>query len=345
MKAHVLHGVNQLRMEEVNTPVLGDDEVLVRVKNAGICGSDIPRIFTMGAHKHPLIPGHEFAGEVVEDKTGEWNGKRVGIFPLIPCKTCPQCKKQQYEMCQDYNYLGSRCDGGFAEYVAVPKWNLLELPDTVDFQDAAMLEPMAVAAHAMRAINPGPEDVVAVYGLGTIGLLLTMLLKEAGIGRILVIGNKDIQREKAIEIGVQESDFCDLRTEQVDLWINEKTNGRGVECFFECVGKNETIVEAIDVTAHGGKIMLVGNPHSDMWFEKDNYWKILRKQLALKGTWNSSYTGEDTDDWHYVLDRIAAGRIAPSKLISHCFSLEDLESGLHIMRDKTEEYVKVMIEY
>ncbi len=169
MKAHVLEKVNDLQFREVDMPEVPEGWVLVKVKNVGVCGSDIPRIYQTGAHRHPLIPGHEFAGEVVE------TGERVGVFPLIPCGKCPQCRKKQYEMCADYNYLGSRCDGGFAEYVAVPKWNLLSLPDSVSFEDAAMLEPTAVAAHAMRAMAVQPDETICVCGLGTIGLLLVML--------------------------------------------------------------------------------------------------------------------------------------------------------------------------
>ena len=156
MKAWVLHGVNDIRLEEKEEPQLRADEALVCVKAAGICGSDIPRIYKTGAHVHPLIPGHEFSGQVV--KVGKradikWLHKRVGIFPLIPCRKCAACQRQQYELCRDYGYLGSRRNGGFAEYTAVPQWNLIELPDSVSYEEAAMLEPMAVAVHAMRRLR------------------------------------------------------------------------------------------------------------------------------------------------------------------------------------------------
>ena len=130
MKAWVLHGVNDLRLETVPIPLPEEQEVLVEVKATGICGSDIPRIYHTGAHIHPLIPGHEFSGEVVEVGKGtdrKWIGQRVGIFPLIPCGECGLCRKKQYEMCRNYSYLGSRRNGGFAEYAAVPAWNLVLL--------------------------------------------------------------------------------------------------------------------------------------------------------------------------------------------------------------------------
>ncbi|MDE7206536.1 MAG: alcohol dehydrogenase catalytic domain-containing protein, partial [Lachnospiraceae bacterium] len=170
MKAWVLHDVNRIHFEEVEKPRPAENEVLVSVKAAGICGSDIPRIYKTGAHVHPLVPGHEFSGQVIEvgKRAGTaWIGKRVGIFPLIPCGTCTACQKRHYELCRNYSYLGSRRNGGFAEYVAVPEWNLIELPDSVPYEEAAMLEPMAVAVHAMRRVQLHKNDTAVILGLGT----------------------------------------------------------------------------------------------------------------------------------------------------------------------------------
>lgn len=345
MKAWVLHGINDLRYEAVDDPVISAHEVLVSVKAAGICGSDIPRIYQTGAHVHPLVPGHEFAGVVTGIGSGvdkAWMGARVGVFPLIPCKECAPCKRKQYEMCRNYSYLGSRRDGGFAEYAAVPAGNLIRLPDNVAYEEAAMLEPMAVAVHAMRRINPIDTDIVTVCGLGTIGLLLVMFLKEVGVENILVIGNKEFQKQTALNLGIRLDNYCDNRTCDVAKWIADRTDGNGTDVFYECVGKNETFAQAVDCTGAAGKICLVGNPYSDMSLEKSIYWKILRNQLFITGTWNSSFTNSRDDDWYYVLERLESKRIEPSKLISHHLELEELEQGLHIMRDKTEDYIKVM---
>ncbi len=345
MKAYILRGINQFSLEEVKEPSLAPNEVLVQVKAVGICGSDIPRVYTTGTYSYPLIIGHEFSGVVT--KVGEnvdncWCGKRVGVFPLIPCKICGPCQKKQYEMCRKYSYLGSRRDGGFAQFVAVPVENLIELSENVSFEEAAMLEPMAVAVHAMRNICPSKTDTVVICGLGTIGLLLVQFLKEAGIHNILTVGNKEFQRQAIVKLGISEGNYCDSKKENVEQWINKKTNGNGVDIFFECVGKNETVTQAVNSTIPGGKVMLVGNPYSDMCLEKSVYWKILRNQLTVKGTWNSSFTGEETDDWHYVLERLEENKVNPAQFITHRFSLEEIAQGFHIMRDKSEDYVKVM---
>ena len=144
-------------------------------------------------------------------------------------------------------------------------------------------------------------------------------------------------------LGIEAKNYCDTKSENVVEWVLEKTDGIGAYAIFECVGRNETVSQAIEVAAPAGKVMLLGNPASDMKLQKNVYWKILRNQLNVMGTWNSSFTGESKDDWHYVVDKLKEGAIAPSKLISHRLKLADLNTGLHIMRDKTEDYVKIMV--
>lgn len=345
MKAWVLHEAGDLRFETVPKPSPGKEEVLIRVKATGICGSDIPRIYQNGAYTHPLIPGHEFSG-TVEDTGAEvdadWLGQRVGVFPLIPCGNCPPCRNRLYELCRNYSYLGSRKNGAFAEYVTVPAENLLCLPDEMTFEEAAMLEPMAVAVHAMRRVSPSARDTVAVCGLGTIGLFLVMFLLEAGIKNLLVIGNKECQRQNVHMLGLTDDAYCDSRKQDAVRWLLEHTKGRGADVFFECVGKNETCSLAVQNAAPMGKVMLVGNPFTDMNLSRDIYWKILRNQLTVTGSWNSSFLHSPEDDWNYVLERAAERKIRPAKLITHRMPLEELEKGFHIMRDKTENYVKIM---
>lgn len=373
MKAWVLHRAGDIRLEIIQEPEIGTDEALIQVKAAGICGSDIQRVFDTGAHVHPLIIGHEFSGTVVRvgaEADPAWLGRRVGVYPLIPCRECACCKKGQYELCRAYSYLGSRGNGGFAEYAAVPVRNLVELPQGVSFEAAAMLEPMAVAVHAMRRAVPIGTDIAAVCGLGTIGLLLLMFLREAGMEKVLAIGNKDFQRRKALEIGLPEDCYYDIRRGAADKWIMDRTRGMRADVFFECVGRNETVAQAVRGTAPGGRICLVGNPGSSMALEREVYWKLLRNQLTVTGTWNSSFEaaafrqpaagcadrtegslcgsgkktvqGQEEDDWQYVLERLSAGTVKPESLISHRMPLKELMDGLRIMRDKSDEYGKIM---
>lgn len=346
MKAWVLKGINDFILEDVDEPRLESDEVLVKVHSCGICGSDIPRIYKDGAHKMPLIPGHEFSGDVVKagsDMGNKWIRKRVGVFPLIPCKVCKPCMEQKYEMCRKYSYLGSRRNGGFAEYVAVPIWNLIELPDNVTYDQAAMLEPASVAAHAIRQAEVCKDQTVAIYGQGTIGMLILMLLLANGIRNIYVFGNHDLQRVMALKLGLAKDNYCDARKVDAKSWIMSYTDNRGVDVSFECVGVKETYNLAVDCTSPGGMVCLVGNPHSDMQLKRDTYWKILRNQLTLIGSWNSSFSNEGDNDWNNVIDFLKNEKINPELLISHRYSIYELEKGIEIMRDKKEDYIKIMM--
>lgn len=350
MKAWVLHGIGDLRHEDAEMPPLKPDEVLVEVKACGICGSDIPRIYQNGTYHFPTIPGHEFSGvvkEIGKEADSRLLGKRVGVFPLIPCMECGRCRRQHYEMCSHYSYLGSRTDGGFAEYAAVPQWNLAELPENVSFEQAAMLEPMAVAVHAMRGAFGSRRELtkqasIAVCGFGAVGALLTMFLLEAGCRNVLAVCNKDFQKETASGLGIPAENILDSRGQDTASWIMERTGGYGADIFFDCVGRNEVLTAGIKAAAAGGLVQLVGNPASDMALDKNVYWNILRRQLILRGSWNSSFTHSGDDDWHYCLKRLSDGRIHPERLITHRLGLTELEQGLHIMRSKTEPYGKVM---
>lgn len=353
MKAWVLHDIAQIEYEETEKPEIKENEVLVEVKAAGICGSDIPRIYKTGTYSFPLIVGHEFSGKVADcasEENKKWLGKRVGIFPLIPCRECPPCREHKYEMCRQYSYLGSRRNGGFAQYAAVPADNLIELPDTVSYEEAAMLEPMAVAVHAMRRAEKLSKDKpIVVCGLGTIGMLLMMFLLDAGFSKLLVIGNKDFQKQKVLEMGLKEDAYCSSKETDAEKWIMEQTGKRGGAVFFECVGRNETVTLGINSLMPGGELVLIGNPASDICLEKNTYWKILRNQLTLKGTWNSSFLMQDEeevrftrDDWYYVLQRMTEKKISPELLITHRFPLAELDQGFLIMRDKKEGCCKVM---
>ncbi len=413
MKAQVLYDIGEISYTDVDKPVPGENEALVKVRACGICGSDIPRIYKTGAHNMPLIPGHEFSG-VVEECASQPDlvGKRVGIFPLKPCMECPQCQSRHYEMCENYDYLGSRCDGGFADYVVAPVWNLIPIPDEVTDNEAAMLEPMCVAAHAMRKAGLGLRAMcfegdagakeqllsescagakeqllsgqrddanksIVICGLGTIGLLLAMFLKDAGYKNVLCIYNKDIQRVMLLEMGYSADNLWDYRTGDPADFIRERATRQaftganatsiqnktpGADVYFECIGTSEAYERAVSFAAPLGTVVLVGNPASDMSLKREVYWKILRNQLKLVGTWNSSFYGNPLvdskvsngagakttyiDDWNYVLSRLPEIRksgFSPENLITHRFTLDEMQKGLEIMRDKSEEYIKVMV--
>lgn len=345
MKAHVLYAVGDLRWTEVAEPVPGPGEVLVRVRAAGICGSDVARVFKTGTYHFPTIIGHEFSGEVckVYDPATQAYllGKRVGVFPLKPCFRCENCRQGVYECCTDYDYLGSRCDGGFAEYVAVPEWNLLELPETIDFPTAAMLEPASVAMHAFRRSGFRKGDAVAVVGPGTIGMILCRLAQLGGAAKTILIGRSQSKLDFAhARYGIEY--VVNSTTEDVQQRISAITNGRGVDVIFEGTGASASMDLCLNLVRYSGNIVALGNPQGDMVLEKGAYWKVLRRQLHLHGTWNSRF-GTPESDWMDIVALLDAGKLPLSSLITHKLPFDRLLEGLNIMRDQTIYSNKVML--
>lgn len=353
MKAYVLKGIGQIEYMDVPMPELKHGWALVQVRAAGICGSDIPRIFKTGTYHFPTIPGHEFAGKVVDvcdEPDKGWIGKRVGVFPLIPCKECFVCGEGHYEMCRNYDYLGSRRDGGFAEYVAVPVWNLIELPEEMSVEEAAMLEPASVALHAVSRLEIEPHDTVALYGLGTIGIIITQWLRIHGIEKVYAVGHYAGHGEMMKKTASKAYEYTNVERQEENpsewdtvSWIMEKTGGEGVAIAIDCVSSAKSLMNCLNCVRPGGQILTVGNPGGDMRIDKTSYWKILRNQIRLTGTWNSSFSHSDEDDWHRVIGMCSSRRLQLSELITHRLGFEELKRGLDIARNRQEYHNKIMI--
>lgn len=333
MKAHVLHAVNDLRYDDIDMPECPSGWAVIKVKAAGICSSDIARVFTKGTYHFPTIPGHEFSGivhSVADEGNAHLVGRHVGIFPLIPCRECPQCREKHYEMCAHYDYVGSRRDGGFAEYVAVPVWNLIMLPDNIPFTSAAMLEPLSVALHAVKIGGVKAGDNVAVIGTGMIGISAAQWAYKCGARCVTIIGRNESKRTLV--------ENCHINYEV----CTEKENIGQYDFVLEAVGTPSAVEMAISAAAPGGTVLLMGNPSGDITLSQNVYWRILRKQLHLKGTWNSSYDGTNPSDWTEAVEAISTGKIDVEPLISHVFSKEHLKDGLDLMFAHKEPYCKVM---
>ncbi len=343
MKARVLREVGNLEYCDYPMPEIKPDEVLFKVKACGICGSDIPRIFVNGTYHFPTIPGHEFSGEVVgvgADKNKDLIGTRAAVFPLIPCKKCENCNNGDYEMCKSYDYLGSRSDGAYAEYVRVPVWNLVPIPDSLSFEEAAMTEPTAVALHALRRAQIEVGDNVVIFGPGTIGMLLAQWARAWG-ARVLLVGTDANNWDFVESLGFTE--YCNSSHEDAIEWVKKMTGGVGADIAIEAVGIALTACNCLEAAASGGKVIFVGNPHGDFTFPQNTYWQILRKQLRIYGTWNSSYSDTHKSDWNMVVNAMASGKIDAKKLITHKYNLENMDEGLKIMRDNTEFFAKIMV--
>ncbi len=332
MHALVLHEVGKLTYDEVANYELKKDTVLVKMKYCGICSSDIERVFVNGTYHFPTIPGHEMAGEIVvtnsEDK--DLIGKNVTIFPMLPCMKCDACKKEEYAQCSNYNYFGSRCDGGFAEYLLVPKWNLV-FTDDLDLKIACLAEPAAVSLHAVNILKIKKGEKIAISGTGTIAFLIAYFAKYQG-ANVTIVGRNSNKLKKASEFG-----FNTLNVNDIDECKNT------FDSVVEAVGSNDSINQAIELVNTFGKVVLVGNPKGDVLLNKVNYWKILRKQLDVTGSWNSSY-GHDVNDWHAVIKYMKNGKIPFEKLITREYSLKESNKAFNYLMNKNTQKFKVVFK-
>lgn len=343
MKALVLHGVGDLRYEDVEKHAPGAGEVLLKVRACGICSSDIPRIYTTGTYHFPTIPGHEFAGQIValgEGVDETLLGRKAAVFPLLPCRECAPCQKEAYAQCKNYSYFGSRCDGGFAEYLVVPVWNLVLCEDSLDYKVAALCEPSAVSIHALKIGEVKQGQTVVVVGAGTIAFLIAAFAKSQGASKVIICARSAEKLAFAEQLG-----YGAVNTQDGDITapVQALLGGESADVVFECVGKASTVENAIQACAAFGTIVLVGNPEGNMTLEKNVYWKILRQQITLKGTWNSSYNST-VNDWKDALEYMAQDAEPFAALVTNTYPMEAYEQAMDSIRDRSQFTLKVMFE-
>ena len=325
MKEIRLHKLGDLRCENITQRDLKDNEILVKVEACGICGSDIQRVFTLGAHVYPLVIGHEFAGTVVKtaNKADEdLIGKKTAVFPIVPCMKCESCKVGHYAQCSHYNYLGSRCDGGFAEYCIVPsRWNLIlsNNPD-VSMETLCMVEPATVAQHAIRTSGIQAGQTAVITGAGPIGMMAARWAKIFGAKKVFLT---DINEEK-IEFS-RNLGFEVINSMKVDAVkeIEKITDGKGVDIVIEGTGSSSGLNQAIQMVKPFGTVIMMGNPQTDTKIELPNHSLILRKELTLHGVWNSVYSSEPINEWECTVDMMDNGNFVCEDLITHRVSLDD----------------------
>ena len=345
MEAIVLHGISDLRHEQVPVPCVKPDTALVRIGYCGVCGSDIPRCFSKGTYSFPTICGHEFAGTIeaisAQDKRFS-TGDRVTVFPLLWRDDHPACEQGHYAQSDGYDYLGSRSDGGFATWVVAPIRNLIRIPDNVPLEIAAMTEPAAVALHAARRARVRLGDSVAIFGLGPIGLMLAQWLRAMGANPIFLFDVNPGKLELARRLGFQQ--VHDSRTDKAASVIEKQTGGRGAHVTFEAAGVPVTMLAALACVRRAGRVVMLGNPSGEVALSATLISQLMRREVEILGTWNSSYSvyGDD-DDWRSTLAAMSSGVLDLRPLITHRVPLSGGIKALEMMRDNSEFYTKVLL--
>lgn len=321
MKALLLSAYNKLELTELARPTPGPEEVVVQVAACGICGSDVHGYDgSSGRRIPPIVMGHEAAGIVAETGagvTGFQQGDRVTFDSTIYCGECEYCRSGQVNLCDFRQVVGVSCGdyrryGAFAEYVVVPQRILYRLPDALSFPEAAMLEAVSVALHAVRVSEMRGGETALVVGAGMIGLLTLQAARAAGAKRAFITDLDATRLKLAKEMGADE--MLHLSGAELIAEVMRLTAGKGVDLALEAVGRNETISAAIDCVRKGGTVTLIGNISPEIMLPLQ---KVVSRQIRLQGTAASS------GEYPQAIELMTSGKIRVKPLITAVAPLDE----------------------
>ncbi len=340
MKALLLSAYRDLEVAEIPTPTPGPDEVLVQVAACGICGSDVHGYDgSTGRRIPPMVMGHEAAGLVIglgDRVSGISKGDRVTFDSTIYCGTCDFCVRGEINLCDRREVLGVSCSdyrraGAFAEYVAVPARIVYRLPDQLSFAEAALLEAVAVALHAVSLTPVGQDSSTLVVGAGMIGLLILHSLRAAGVSRILVVDVDKSRLKLAAKAGA--TTICMADSASLAR-IAEFSSGRGVDTAIEAVGKSETVTLAIESVRKGGSVTLVGNVSSQVALPLQ---KVVTRQIRLQGSCASA------GEYPRAIELVAGEAIPVKALITAIAPLEEGPTWFERLYAREPNLMKVVL--
>ena len=329
MKALQLVEYGRFEMTELPVPEIADDEVLIKVVACGICGSDVHGMDgSTGRRIPPIVMGHEAAGEIVQlgSKVEGWSiGDRVTFESVIFCNKCEYCLKGQSNLCNSRQVFGVSCSefkrqGAFADYLAVHARSLFRLPDGLTYEQAAMVEPVTVALHAVDRAQIKPGDRVVVVGVGMIGLLVVQVLKARGAGEVIAV---DVNPEK---LSMAAAHGADITT--------ESSIGMELDCAIEAVGITPTVDMAIRSVRKGGNVVLIGNLSSHVEFPLQ---EVVTRQLTVYRTYGSE------GDYPECLELIASGKVNVDGMMSAVITLDQASEYFDRLYKQEPGLMKVVV--
>ena len=341
MKALVMEEYNHLTYKDVETPVAGAGEVLIRVKACSVCGSDVHGLDgSTGRRRPPIIMGHEASGVIEACGEGVKNykvGDRVTFDSTIYCNECDNCKNGLVNLCDDRRVLGVSCEdyrqhGAFAEYVVVPEYVLYKMPDNVTFVQASMVEPMSVAYHGVTRAPIPVGGTALVMGAGTIGMLAIAILHSLGVGTVIAVDMSERRLELAKKNG---ADIClNPKVDNVDAKLQEITKGKGVDAAYEMIGLGPTVTQCINNTKLNGNVVLVGNVTPNIQVPLQ---VIVTHQLTLSGSCASA------GEYDKCLDLIAGGKVDVDSMISKCVPLSEGDYWVRKVYNREDGLDKIVL--
>lgn len=323
--------------EERSLPEMGQDDVTIRVRTVTLCGSDL-HIFK---GKHPAVElpipvGHEICGEVIA--TGErvarlQPGDKVAVEPVITCDRCHFCVRGLYHLCTQISFQYRRGQGGLATHFTLPARWAHKLPESLDDEQGALIEPLSVALHAVRTSGLQPGQSSAVFGAGAIGLLVVQVSRAIGAGEIFAVDIDPFRLEYALRLGASHA-LNNLDAQVVEV-IRERTGGLGVDRVFEAAGLEITMLQALEAVRKGGGVVIIG------LFEEGNLRVpaniFVQKEISLSGSQGYHW------DFPTAIDLAARGRINLSDMITHRFELSQVQEAFDTLTRHPGNAIKVLI--
>ncbi|MGC8811764.1 MAG: zinc-dependent alcohol dehydrogenase [bacterium] len=320
-------------------PPLGEKDVLIRVRACSICGGDVH----LYKGKHPLasLPaaiGHELAGDIIKKGPGASKvnlGDRVVVEPVLTCGQCYFCIRGEYHLCQNIAYQYSAGQGGFTPYfITAEKW-VHQIPDAIPYEEAALIEPLAVAVHAVQKAEIALGHNVAIFGAGGIGLFLLQVVRAAGANSIFIIDIQDHRLKLAQELGASWT----INPEKEDglAKIFQETNGLGVDRSFEAVGLEKTLRQSAECLKKGGICVLIGL-FEEPWTVRFPVNLFVQKEIQIRGSRGYCW------DFQTAINLVSKGQVQLAPLISHRLPLSDLPQAFELLLNPEKKANKVVMQ-
>jgi L-iditol 2-dehydrogenase len=333
MKAIVLRAPGQLGLDSLERPEPGPNRVLVRITHSGICGTDLGIFSGRIPVKYPRVMGHEIAGEIVEGDDSLKAGTRVIIDPAFNCGTCFVCKEGLFNLCPNGGLIGRDTDGGFGEYLAVPRKLVFPLPDSLENKNVPLIQVLTTCYHGQRRIKIRPGDTVVVLGLGVGGQLHVQLAKAAG-AKVIGVARSEWKRGLAKQLGADIVLPSDATTVGA---VKEATDGRGADIVIECTGKLPVLSEGIAMARPGAQILLFGItsakegalPFYDLYF----------KELTVQN--GRAAVGADFEP---SIALAASGKVQLDPLITHRLPITEAVESMKMLENDVDGRMKIILE-
>lgn len=345
MRAVILEGPNNFRaVSDYPKPVIGDGEMLMKMERAAICGTDI-RILegkkTKGV-RYPSVIGHEMSGTITEIGDGVENyavGDKVAVANVIPCGCCDMCRRGMENVCMNRKAIGYEFDGGFAEYVRLPKiaiqsGNIVKLPEHVSFAEGAIIEPLSCCLRGQRNVNLKFNDNVLIVGAGPIGLMHVLLAKAAGARRVIVSELNEYRRQKALECGADMA--VDSSKEDLEKIVAEETGGIGMDVIIMAIGIPALVTPTIKLARKGGAVSFFAGFAKGVMADLDP--NIIHYN-ELNVTGSSAYKRQDYLD---AAEMVINGYLNLRPIITHTYKIEDFQAAYEM--NKSGAGLKIEIE-